>query len=156
MANEKTFEEYVRLAEHYLAIGQTEIFLYRDVAVPDEAYKLVTGARESGSYRLSGPNGVRFSALHTCGLTFSWTVDFEGHAANGTGTAQFDRERIRDVARKLPPEGARNFADFMERSVLPPLKERAKEIRDALNRQQDSVDCVLGLIEYARQVDPAP
>lgn len=151
--SEKTYKRAIDLAEHYVAIGQTEIYLYdRDEEIPSELWALVYSAEEGGSWRLNGPAGVRFHANHPSGLTFKWTVDFESPDANGSGVSQFDREKLRDVIMKLPADGVKSFARMLEHSVLPPLKQRTEELRAAMNKQIDSYDCALGLVAYAKEI----
>lgn len=139
------FEKAVELADHYIAIGQTEIYLDK----PDDAlWQHVTKVDAGSCYRLGAPIGLWVYAIHPCGLTFRWSVDFESPTANGTGTAAFDRERMRDVAMRLPPPARDMFRRILSMEVLPKLEERTEEIRSALNKQLDSEDCVRGLIAF--------
>lgn len=150
--NEKTIPEYIALAEHYIAIGSSDIYLYRDTDIPKEVWDLASSADSGGTWRLNGPSSVRFSAPHPCGLTFSWSVDFEGRDANGSGVHQFDRERLREVMLMLPKDGAKSFASMLESQVLPPLKQRSKELSEAMNKQMDSYSAALSLVEWAKEM----
>lgn len=140
-----SYADAVRNAEHYLAIGKTKIYLYGE----DGPWNNVTDISAGGSYRLNGPASVRLEAPDPCGLTFTWSVDFEASDANGRGTNLFDRDKLRDLARRLPAPARRAFAEFLRNEVLPGVRKTTGEIRAALNKQQDSEDCLLGLIDFA-------
>lgn len=152
-----TYAFAVENADHYIAVGQNDIYLYHDAQIPAELWALVTTSEAGSSYRLNGPSSVQFRAEHPSGLSFRWSVDFEDRDANGSGVHQFDREKIRDLILKLKPAAAKSFASFFEAQVLPPLRERTDELRKAMNKQMDSLDCALGIVEYARQLaEPTP
>lgn len=145
---ELTYSRAIEVAEHLIAIGQTEVYLYR--ASPDFPWDKVVRVEAGSSYRLSGPTSCRLIA-EDHGLTFSWTVDFESTDANGTGTSKFDRELLRGLMVRLPIGARENFAHMLENIVLPPLQQRSAEILNAYNQQRDSEDCVRGLIAFARE-----
>jgi hypothetical protein len=146
MRFDMTYAEAVDKADNLIALNDTVVHLH-DGEVPwDKAIGIEGGA----SVRLSGPAGCYVVAEHA-GLTFKWSVDFETRDANGRGVSLFDRERLRDVAMKLPPKARAEFARFLETEVLPPLARNAREIRRALNQQIDSMDCVRGLIAFANE-----
>lgn len=73
----KLYTEYVHLAEHYKAIGQTSIFLWdeEDKTSP-KPYQYVTKAtlwpRDSLKTNY-GAATVELVAEHPCGLNFQWT-----------------------------------------------------------------------------------
>ena len=145
--NDTTVADAISKADHYIALGQTSIYLYRDD--PSFPWGLVTKVEAGGSYRLSGPSSVSLTAEHPSGLSFRMSVDFEGPEANGKGVSLFDRDKLRALAMKLRPEARQKFAAFLEREVLSGLQKRTSEIREALNAQMDSEDCVRGLIAFA-------
>jgi hypothetical protein len=142
-----TFDEAVAKADHLIALGDTDIYLYEG----EMPWSLAQTCEAGSSYRLSGPSSVSFKAAHPSGLSFRWSVDFEGMDANGTGRHQFDRDRLREVMRKLPAPTRVKFGQFLETEVLPGVKKLAADIRASLNQQQDSEDCVVGLIQFARE-----
>lgn len=148
LQNEKTIAEYVALADAYKAIGSTSIYLYQE---PDDhaLYGRVTKVEEGGSWRLGAPSSARVHAEHECGLTFTWSVEFEGRDANGTGASRFDRGRLREFVMKLPPAAVKSFSEMLAKTVLPAMATRTEEIRTALNRQLDSEDCIRGIIAFA-------
>jgi hypothetical protein len=64
----------------------------------------------------------------------------------------FERDRLREVMRKLPPKARAKFAAMLSKEVLPGMEKRTAEIRDGLNKHVDSEDCVRGLIAYAQSL----
>ncbi len=148
MYGRMTYTEAVAKADHLIALGETEVFI-EDEGAP---WHKVTGIKGGGGYRFNGPTGIWVIA-QDAGLTFKWSVDFEGRDANGRGVSLFDRPRIRDTIMLLPPDVRPIFAEFLANKVLPDLQKRTQELRTAMNQQMDSEDCVRGLIAYAVKVD---
>lgn len=147
MGFHKPLSEVLKNAPHYVALGQTEIYLDDDD--PDLPWSDVSDIVSGCGYRLNGPTG--FYAIAKCGdLTLKWSVDFEDRKANGSSVNLFDRERLRTVMEKLPPAARTKLANFLEREVLPGVQKITAEWRGYLNKQLDSEDCVRGLITYAR------
>lgn len=146
MMSDMSIAEALAKAEHLKALGQTEIYLYRDQ--PDFPYDKVTQVKSGSSYRLSGPSSCALYA-EIDGITFRMSVDFEGVDANGRGVSLFDRDRLRELMMKLPDAARKSFADMLRAEVLPGMAKRSAEIRDGLRSQLDSEDCVRGLIAFA-------
>ena len=145
-----TFERAVHLAEHLIAIGTTTVYL--DSTDPGLPWASATDVLEGGLYRLDSPAAVWIVAeAHASGLTFRWSVEFEKCDANGRGVLMFDRDRLREVTRRLPPSVRSKFASLLEAQVLPGATRRAAEIRVNLAAHEDSVDCVRGLIAFAKE-----
>lgn len=147
MSFHKPLKQVLKSAEHYIALGQTEIYLDSDD--PDLPWSDVTKIEAGGGYRLNGPIGFYCTAKKD-GLTLKWSVDFESRDANGKGYSLFDRDRLRQTMQKLPPEARKSLALFLEKEVLPGVEKNTAEWREMLNRQVDSEDCVRGLIAFAR------
>lgn len=147
MYTHMTYQSAVEKADHLIALGETEIFID---ATGDVPWTKVVGIKAGGAYRFNGPTGVWIVAQDH-GLTFKWTVDFEGRDANGRGVSLFDRPRLRDTIMRLPPDVRPAFAKFLSEAVLPDLMKRTQELRESMNEQMDSEDCVRGLIEYANR-----
>lgn len=147
MGYHKSLQEVLKNAAHYVALGDTTIFLDDDD--PDLPWGEVSAIEEGNGYRLHGPTGFRCVAKRD-GLTLKWHVDFEGREANGKGYSMFDRERMRRVMSMLPLKARAELAAFMESKVLPGVTKITAEWREALNKQLDSEDCVRGLIAFAR------
>lgn len=141
---EHTFAECAKLADHYKAIGMTDIYLSR--ADDEKPWIFATSVTAGGGYRLNGPSGVRVRAEHPCGLSFSWCVDFEGKEANGSGVNQFDRDVMLGAAAKMPPKVRAMFAKFLHDEVLEAVRKRTDEVRDALRKQEDSLHALQSII----------
>jgi len=141
-----TYARAIELAEHLIAIDQTTVYLRDDSFFP---FDKVTGVESGSSYRLSGPSSCYLIA-EDAGLIFKKSVEFEGRDANGRGVSLFERDRLRDVMMRLPDGARAKFARMLENEVLPGMQARTAEIREALNNQLDSEDCVRGLISFAR------
>jgi hypothetical protein len=146
MLYDLTYTQAVAKAEHLKALGETTVYLDGDaVDLPwDKAVRVEKGC----GYRLNGPTGF-YVIAEDSGLTMRWSVDMEGRDANGASVTIFDRDRLREVAMKLPKHVRRSLAAFLTKHVLPEVEKRTKEWREYLNRQTDSEDCVRGLIAFA-------
>lgn len=144
MHGDMTYEFALNNAKHLIALGQTTVYL-RDDTVP---WVVACDVEVSGSYRFNGPCGM-YVIAKVQGLTFKWTVDFERREANGHGYSLFDRERLREVAQRLPDPTRKKFATLLREKVMPDLAKRTSELREAMNKQIDSEDCVRGLIAFA-------
>ncbi|MCK1322105.1 hypothetical protein IVA94_14635 [Bradyrhizobium sp. 156] len=138
------YQQAIDKSEHLIAIGQTTIYL-RDGTYP---WAVASDVEVGSSYRFNGPSSV-YIISKLQGLTFKWSVDFEKREANGAGYSLFDRERLRDVMMKLPEPARRRFAKVLRDAVMPDLEKRTAELREAMNKQIDSEDCVRGLIAFA-------
>jgi hypothetical protein len=143
----KPVKEVLKNAPHYRALGQTEIYLDSDD--PDLPWEDARDISEGSGVRLGGPTGFYVIAQRD-GLNLKWSVDFEERGANGKSVHLFDRDRLREVMRKLPPVARQKLAAWLEDEVLPNVQKLTAEWRELLNRQADSEDCVRGLIADAR------
>jgi len=132
--------------KHLEALGETDLVIEAETA----PYDKVTRVADGGSRRFNGPCGV-YLVIEEGPLTLKWPVDFEGRDANGRGVSLFDRDRLREVMRKLPHKARLAFGAFLTREVLPDLEKRTTELRTALNQQADSEDCVRGLVAFANE-----
>lgn len=146
MYGRMSYRDAIAKAVHFVAVDQTTIYLDDDD--PDLPWDAVTRVESGGGIRLNGPAGVYLCAPRA-GLTFKWSVDFEGRDANGKSVSLFDRPRLRELMRKLPSPARAAFAQFLAKEVLPVVEKRTTEYRGYLNQQLDSEDCVRGLIAFA-------
>ena len=147
MRYDTTYQSALANAAHLIALDDTVVYL-RDEEGFD--WSKVTAIDASNSYRLSGPSSM-YVIAEEAGLTFKLNVEFEGRDADGRGVSLFERDRLREVAMKMPPAARKAFADMLARDVLPGMAKRSAEIREALNTQLDSEDCVRGLIAFATE-----
>lgn len=148
-----TYAEAIEKAEAVKLIGDTTVYLQggSDGLPWGKVSKVECGS----SWRLGGPSSA-YMIAEDQGLTFKWSVDFEGLDANGKGASQFDRPRLRDVMLQLPLAARASFADLLEGQVLSEVAKRTEECRRVLNMNADSEDCVRGLIAFAREVEVQP
>ena len=144
----KNYRDVLHNAEHYIALGQTEIYL--DSSDPDLPWGAVKSIETGGAYRLNGPTGFYVVAKEGR-LTFKWNVDFESRGSNGEPVHLFDRKRLRDTMRKLPPAARLKLAKWLEKEVLPGVEKVTKEWQGYLDRQRDREDIVRGLILYGAE-----
>lgn len=128
MYGRMTYEFALENSKHLIALGQTTVYLDDDNA----PWVVASDVEVGGSYRLNGPASM-YVIANVQGLTFKWIVDFEKREANGTGYSLFDRERLRDVAMRLPAPARHKFADLLREHVLPALEKRTAEFREVMN-----------------------
>lgn len=145
MPYDLTRAEALEKADALKALNQTDVYL-RDAS--DFPWNRVTDIADGAAYRFSGPCGLYLVAEEK-GLRFKLSFDFEGRDANGRGVSLFDRGRLRELVLKLPAAVRPKLAKFMRDKVLPDLEKRTAELRDAMNKQWDSEDCVRGIIALA-------
>lgn len=150
MIFDMTYAEAIEKAKHLIAVGSTTIHLRSDVGFP---YDKVSKVEEGGGWRLVGPSSC-YLIVQESGLKFKLDVDFEERDANGRGVSLFNRPHLREVMRKLPTAARKAFADLLETKCLPKMAENTASLRDALNANADSEDCVRGLIAFAREPQP--
>lgn len=136
------FDDCVRLAEHFKAIGQTKIFLHDMTGRKDRPWQFVTKVETGCGYRLGVPTGVTLEAEHPCGLTFDWSVDFEDFGASGTGTNKFDPNAVMGLAAKLPKAAQTQLARLLRDKYRPEISKRLDEIRGAMLTQHQSLTAV--------------
>jgi hypothetical protein len=147
MLHDMTRAEALEKADALKSLNQIDVYL---CDASDFPWSNVTDVEGGGSYRFSGPCGLYLIAEEN-GLRFKLNFDFEGRDANGRRVSLFDRDRLRDLVLKLPLAIRPKLAKFMREKVLPDLEKRTAEVRDVMNKQWDSEDCVRGIIALAAQ-----
>lgn len=148
-----TYAEAIAKAEHLKALGETNIYLYRENA-DDFPFDKVTRVEEGNSWRSGMPTSCYLIA-DVDGLTFRLNFDFEPRSASGASVHLLNRDKMRDLFIKLPPAARQSFADLLESACLPAMVQRKNEYLALLNKQSDSEDCVRGLIAFAREKEAA-
>lgn len=123
------YADVVRLAEHYRAIGKTEIYLDRESEKP---WSMATDVEGGCSYRLGQQTSVIFHAKHPCGVTFRWFFELEKDKANGRGKYEYDVKAVRTAMQRLPEAVAKKFADQ--------LTQAAKAVRKLAGEIQQTAD----------------
>lgn len=86
-----------RLAEHYRAIGHTDVYL-TDVAIDDAPWQYVTEVTAGGSYRCGMLCGLHFVATLPGGIQVSWSSDIE---TSRSGEKNFDLDQIHAIRSQL-------------------------------------------------------
>lgn len=149
LPGQRSWEEKVKLAENYLAVGQAEQWLWDDREHQQEKpWYLVTACERSGG--LITWNGAesaevvdsaKFTAPHPSGLVFVWTVDLGDYGTGGL----LNLERVEDVLGRLTGEARDQFAAM--------VRQRAEVVRDGAvktlaeaERRKDHGDAVLALV----------
>lgn len=139
LQNDRTVAEFVRDASHYKAIGETDIYLFRDVSTLP--WEFVTHVEEGGTHRLGIPTSVRFTALHPCGLTFSWTADIEPLDANGSSSYHIDVDGIQRILAKIPSSAAEKFSAYLAKCA-DAVEKRAAEFQSQANERYGAAEAL--------------
>ena len=128
--SEKSWEDHVKLAAHYKAIGGTDIYLYNDAEPP---WKHATFCEAGASHRLDIATSVSFKA-EISGLKFSWSFDIEPRSANGSGTYHIDVDGIMKVMAKLPEKTRGQFAAYLA-SCADAVEKKGAEYQEVARKQ---------------------
>ena len=131
MMLETGFKKAIANAEHYVALGQRNVYLSKD----DDEYpwEYVTTCDSGSCMRGSVHIGCSFTAPHSCGLTFHWEVEFGPYTANAGALYQFDTDKMREVRDALPEQIRDQFAAYV-RDVMGTIEDWAGEYQDALDK----------------------
>ena len=129
---ESTWKKYAKLARHYKAIGQNEIYLDRDHDAP---WCLASNVETGYVHRLGIPVSMSFRGTDIkSGLSFRWSFDIEKRDANGSGKFLIDVDRIRAV-RELMPDGARREFSRLLKETAKAVRKQGDEYQTAANEQ---------------------
>lgn len=137
------YKKVVAMADHYKAIGETKVFLYRG---DDAPWEHVTSVDDGCLVRLGTTMDVRFTATHPCGIEFSWHLDLENRDANGSGQFDFNIKAIRAAMRKLPDAPAKKFAAALKTRANA-LRKRAAEYQAEANNQCEQAACLENILD---------
>jgi hypothetical protein len=142
MKRPETWQQHVALAEHYLAIGQDEIYLSDtdDLPLAIFPWEFVTSIEKGSTFRHGVDVSKWFRAVHPCGLRFRWCLDLEVRDANGTGTLKFDFPKLRQVLALLPAKYAKQYRESFA-DARKQLQKQADEYHAIGNRlDHDAAD----------------
>lgn len=112
--SEKTWQEMVKLAEHYKAIGSTDLYLFRDVDNTARPWAYVTQVKPGSTHRLDMSTSIDFIAQHPSGLQFRWSVEIEDRDANGSGHYKVNMALLERVMTWLPEAVRPQYRDYLE------------------------------------------
>lgn len=144
-----SFDFVMANREHFVAIGQTDIYLERDDGTLP--WEHITRVETGSSYRFNGPTSIRLIAEHE-GLSFKWNFDLEERSVSGTGTHRINRSRFREMVRKVPLRIRSELAALLRTEYEPHMVKLADEIRDSLQREEDDLDCLRGIIRVCEEL----
>ena len=147
-----TYEHAMQNVAALKAIGQTHIYLSEYDADPETfPWDRVSSANRGSTGSWLGPRDVRLTA-EIDGLTFDWSVDFADKGLNKVTGLQsyYDRDKLLAVMRRIPEAARLEFADYLEREVLPPLSKAVAEQRKELSAMAAGENTVAELIALGR------
>ena len=134
MNRDINWREAVKIAEHYLAIGQSEVYLGGDNTT-DYPWDFCISVEPGGSHRLDIDTSVWFRGSHPSGLEFRWSFHIEPHSANGTGSYQIDTVGCERVIGLLPDRRVRlDFREYLARCAVS-VREHAEKQAAYVTRQ---------------------
>lgn len=110
MLNDVSYEKAVKLADHYKAIGQAEIYLFENGKRP---WEHVISCEAGGSHRLEIATDVNFRAKDPSGLVFRWSFDIEERSANGSGSYKVRTAEIQRICKLLPARVKKYFNEYL-------------------------------------------
>lgn len=152
--SKKKWTEIVEQAEHYLAIGQDEHYLWSyQQPIEEFPWELVYAVKGGAGYRSGIPVGVEFVAYHGgSGLTFRWTENFELREANGTSSHKFDWEAIGGVAARMQSLSAKKSLAEHFHSLAKTLSEQGSDLLKVAHQQFGNAEL---LRQYASEIWPS-
>jgi hypothetical protein len=133
MIDDRKWKDVVKLADSYKAIGQNSVHLFSEQSYP---WEFVTKVEAGCLHRYSTPVSASFIAKHPCGITFTWSIDYETRDANGAGTFRFNIENLLFVHSQLKPQMQEKFEAL--------LGAAAKDIRAQADELATSVKKLYG------------
>ena len=139
-----TYGMAIANAERLLAEGHDTVYIDPDGAPWNKADRVEVG----DMCRFNSPVNFYVVACER-GLTLKWLVEMESRAADGRDAYWFDRDRLREVALKLPHSARTSLASLLVKKVLPDVQRQTSKMRQKLNIQLDSEECIRGLIASA-------
>ena len=125
------YADVVKNAKHFLAIGQTEVWL-RDKS--DFPWGEATSLNDGGAWRSDLQVTYNIAAKLKCGVTVMWSLDLEDRDANGSHEFRIDTDAIDEAMRRLPQAVATQLANKLKLAIEATEK-RGAEYREAATRQ---------------------
>lgn len=131
-------EKAVALAEHYIAIGDTEINLFRYYSRsgkdqpkfdPSLPWNFVTKVKAGGSVRYNVDVDIDFIAEHPSGLTFRWSYYIEEGGLHESGPSSIDIEGLRKCLALIPRKA--------QLEVVNILRDNVREMNEQAQKQRE-------------------
>ena len=110
----KSWKDHDKLAEHYKAIGNNEIYLAGYEGVTEFPWEFVTHCEPGGSHRLEIATDVWFNAKTPSGMEYRWSFDIEPRSANGSSSYDISVAEIRRVFQMLPDKARESFKAYLK------------------------------------------
>lgn len=130
------WKKIVEQAEHYKAIGMTEISLYMDKSDPIEPpYSFVTRVEKGGTHRWNVSVSMSFFANHPCGLTFRWFEDIEPKQCYGN--LAMDLDHWTSIKARVPE------------SIIPQIQKAMQSFIEAMDKQAAEAETNATLLRAA-------
>jgi hypothetical protein len=146
--NVELWPKVVTLAEHYKAIGTTDIWLHAHShnAFPDAPWHIATDVEFSGIIRGGVEAGLTFIAEHPCGITFRWGLDLATWDNGGECGSRIYEPNVRHVlqAFSMLPTAVR---DKTRALIVQTFKVRRKLAADLLDQSRREFRAIGALYE---------
>lgn len=139
----RTLKDIEALAEHYLAIGEREVFL-GDKYTRDRPWDRVTRVEVGSTHRIDMVVSVDFYVESPSGITVSWAQSLERRDANGSSYYDIDTEALGFIMENLPEEPKQQLREILSRSARAVLV-KAQEYLDTSNRQAEYARALMGM-----------
>lgn len=136
--NDYTYEDVVRLQEHFAAIGNFSVYIYgleKKEGWKNLPWDKVINVEGGGMHRLSIPIGLSFTAsIDNSPVVVRWSIDLEPSEANGSSIYQFDSEKVTWIYNRLNHPGKKMMSRHFKEIVLPAIKKLTNEVFESYNK----------------------
>lgn len=126
----KTFDDYVRLAPHFIAVGQVKMRM----PWGHRPWEAVTACEDTGTTRAGQVCAIEFKVEHECGITFTWEVD-------PSCWGDWDETALTDGLKRLPKRFRRKLVAATEDNIEKTRK-RIKECSEGLARMEAALKAI--------------
>jgi hypothetical protein len=126
------WKDAVKKSAHYLAVGQSDIYLYGDSG--DYPWEYAVSAEAGCTHRIDIATSISFKAQHPSGLSFRWSFDIEGRNANGASTYEIDAKAVAAMMSKVPTKVRTQLTKYFE-TCADAVEKHANTYLEAANRQ---------------------
>lgn len=130
----KSWKDIDAQAEHYKAIGQTEIYLSRYDGCEEYPWEFVTKCEGGSSHRLDISTDINFYAKVPSGLMFRWFHDIEPRSANGSGSYHIDTLGIKAIFPLIPRVALASLKEYLA-DCATKVRARADEQNEYIMKQ---------------------
>lgn len=144
-------EKILTLKEHYKAIGMFNHYIYeKDIGDFNTfPWNIFNKIEVGGAYRLGIPISMLFTGTKD-EMHFRLFIDFEKAKANGSGTFQFDVEKLEKLLKVIPVHLRYELARFVKNDMRNGVLENERKQYEYYKLAKDSlaiVDRMISVIE---------